>query len=486
MPQGSIPRVEEPPRVLGFGDMVGARVRELRLFALFFLAGLLALVGLLIVLVALRGASPSEIVERLPRFVRWILRNPLSYFLAAVPYLLSIVGRSLRRAHRRGGARALAAAFATRVALPTAAIAALGLGYRAYRHEAPVPWSHDAEARNESGRAQNLFARDGKMRGMNLVAGRRLGEAALLPLLRDNVEWISITPFGWQERLAGTVIETNGEAGYWSESDSGIVELTRLAHARGMRVALKLHLWVTDGGHGGGGKLAEIDPGSPDGWRAWFASYRSFLLRYAALAESADVDLLMIGAELTRATTKHPGEWRALIAETRRAYHGPLTYAANWYEEAEGIEFWDLLDFIGVQAYYPLAERAGADRAELERGWAAPLATLERLHARWGKQVLFTEVGWKSTADGAVRPWEWPEDSSQLLSRVSTRAQADAYEAFFRAVWPRPWFAGAYFWKWYGRHERAGGTGDPDFTPQNKPAEAVLARGFAAAAEEAR
>ncbi len=272
--------------------MVGARVRELRLFALFYLAGLLALVGLLIVLVALRGASPSEIVERLPRFVRWVSRNPLSYFLATVPYLLFIVGRSLRRAHRRGGARALAAAFATRVALPAAAIAALGLGYRAYRYETPVSWNHDAEARNESGRAQNLYARDGKIRGMNLVAGRRLGEAALLPLLRDNVEWISITPFGWQERLAGTVIETNGEAGYWSESDSGIVELTRLAHARGMRVALKPHLWVTEGGHGGGGRLAEIDPGSSDGWRAWFASYRSFLLRYAALAESADVDLL--------------------------------------------------------------------------------------------------------------------------------------------------------------------------------------------------
>ncbi|MEK7315195.1 MAG: hypothetical protein AAB011_03365 [Candidatus Eisenbacteria bacterium] len=466
--------------------MVTSRLRELRLFVLFTLAGLLGLVVVLVVTFALRGATPAEIVERLPRLIRWISRNPLSYLTALLPYLIFVVVRSLRRAARRGGARALAGAFATRVALPAAAIAALGLGYRAYRDEAPVPWSHDAETVNEAGRAANLFARDGKMRGVNLVAGRRLGEAALQPLLRDNVEWISVTPFGWQDRLSGTVIETNGEAGYWSESDSGIVELTRLAHARGMRVALKPHLWVTGDGHGGGGRLAEIDPGTPEGWRAWFASYRSFLLRYATLAESAGVDLLMIGAELTRATTAHSTEWRALIVETRRVYDGPLTYAANWYEEVEGIEFWDLLDYIGVQAYYPLAERAGADRAALERGWAAPLAKLERLHARWGKPVIFTEVGWKSTADGAVRPWEWPEHSSQLLSRVSTRAQADAYEAFFRAVWPKPWFAGAYFWKWYGRHERAGGAGDPDFTPQNKPAEAVLARGFSRAMEEMR
>jgi len=92
--------------------------------------------------------------------------------------------------------------------------------------------------------------------------------------------------------------------------------------------------------------------------------------------------------------------------------------------------------------------------------------------------------GRKQTSDGAVRPWEWTEDSSQLLARVSTRAQADAYESFFRAVWPKPWFAGAFIWKWYGgqRHRAHGGEGDDiDFTPQGKPAEGVMARGFGAA-----
>ncbi|HEY6572649.1 MAG TPA: hypothetical protein VI198_04955 [Candidatus Eisenbacteria bacterium] len=464
--------------------MAATRARELRLFVLFYALGLALLVAILATMVALRGASAAEIVERLPRIVRWLSRYPLGWFLAMVPYLLFVIGRSLRRAYGRGGVRAMAGAFAKRVLPPIAALAALGLGYEAYRNEGPVAWSLDAEHRNDTGRARDLFSRDGKMRGVNLVAGRRAGAEALAPLLRDNVEWISVTPFGWQESLSSTTIETNGEAGYWSESDSGVVELARMAHARGMRVALKPHLWVTGDGHGGGGRLAEIDPGNPEGWRAWFASYREFLLHYAALSERAGVDLLIVGAELTRASTRHPNEWRALIAETRRVYRGPLTYAANWYAEVEGIEFWDALDYISVQAYYPLAEKAGADRAALEHGWAKPLHTLERLHAKWGKRVIFTEVGWKSTADAAVRPWEWTEHSSQLLSRVSTRAQAEAYEAFFRAVWPKPWFAGAFIWKWYGRHERAGGTDDIDFTPQNKPAEAVIARGFAARAEE--
>ena len=458
-----------------------SHAREWRLFAIWYLAGFALLLIVLIAMFGLRGAPVAEILERFPRFLRWAARRPLSYLLAAVPYLLFVVGRSLVRAHRGGGARALVMAAATRVALPAAALAALGLGYRAYRNEGPVPWSRDPAVQNETGRSRDLFERDGKMRGVNLVAGRRMGDSVLPPLLRDNVEWISVTPFGWQENLTSTVIESNGEAGYWSESDSGVVELSRMAHARGMRVVLKPHLWVTGGG---AAKLAELDPGSAAGWRAWFSSYRAFLLRYAALAERAHVDLLVVGAELTRASTRHPDEWRAMIAETRRVYHGPLTYAANWYEEAEGIAFWDSLDYIAVQAYYPLAEKAGADRATLERGWTAPLRTLEALHAKWGKKVIFTEVGWKSTADAAVRPWEWTEDSSQLLSRVSTRAQADAYDAFFQAVWPKPWFAGAFIWKWYGRHEQAGGTDDIDFTPQNKPAEGVIARAFGAVAGE--
>jgi hypothetical protein len=451
------------------------RAREARRFLIWYASGFVTILVTLVVMFGIRGVPASEIVSRLPHLLRWTLRSPVSYLLAATPYVLFVVARSLVRAFRRGGVRALGLAVATRVALPAAAIAALGLAYRAYRYEGPVAWNHDVPDRNESGRSRNLFERDGKMRGVNLVAGRRMGEDALGPLLRDNVEWISVTPFGWQESLASTAIEMNGEAGYWSESDSGVVELTRMAHARGLRVMLKPHLWVTGGG---ASKLSDLGPGSPDGWRAWFASYRTFLLHYAALADRAGADLLVVGAEMTQATTQHPDEWRAMIAETRRVYHGPLTYAANWYAEADKIAFWDALDYIAVQAYYPLASKAGADRATLERGWVEPVRSLERLHAKWGKKVIFTEVGWKSTLDAAVRPWEWTEDSSQLLARVSTRAQADAYESFFHAVWPKPWFAGAFIWKWYGRHPRAGGKDDIDFTPQNKPAEGVIARAY--------
>ena len=56
--------------------------------------------------------------------------------------------------------------------------------------------------------------------------------------------------------------------------------------------------------------------------------------------------------------------------------------------------------------------------------------------------------------------------------------QAAAYEAFFRAAWDLPWVAGAYWWKWFPNHERAGGDDDAGFTPQNKPAQQVIGQWY--------
>jgi hypothetical protein len=311
---------------------------------------------------------------------------------------------------------------------------------------------------------------------VNLVAGRRTGDEALDPLVRDNVEWIALGPFGWQEDVKDTSIFVHGDRGFWGERDSGVVDLTAGAHRRGMRVMLKPQIWVTRGGTPG-----DIDPGSPERWNSWFSAYRRFLLHYAFLAERAHIDLLCVGAELRNAALHHPDRWREMIAEVRRIYSGPLTYAANWSGEVEGVAFWDQLDFVGIQAYYPLTTAASPQVDALMRGYAPVAASLERVSARHRRPVLFTEVGWKSTTNGAERPWEWTEHLSDDRARLSLDTQANAYEAFFRTFWGRPWFAGAYIWKWYAPHHRAGGPEDMDFTPQNKPAEAVLARGFGSA-----
>ena len=330
-------------------------------------------------------------------------------------------------------------------------------------------------AANKSGRSADRYAQDGKHRGMNVVARSAVSPADLESLLVDNVEWIALGPFGWQDGLRSPTVHMNTEMGFWGERDAGIIQIANVAHARGMHVLLKPQLWLRHGNRDGW--LDAIDPGSPDGWAEWFGAYDAFILHYAALAETCGIEVFCVGAELHTAVTQHPEAWRALIDRVRSIYHGRLTYAANWHEEVSDVSFWDALDFIGVQAYYPLADGPNPSVEAMMHAWKPVCASLEALSGRYKKPVLFTEVGWKSTADGAVRPWEWTEFGSGNTA-PSLDLQADAYEAFFRSVWPEPWFAGAYFWKWYTERGHNPGMQNVDFTPQRKPAEAVLARGY--------
>jgi GTA TIM-barrel-like domain len=332
-------------------------------------------------------------------------------------------------------------------------------------------------------------ASDARQRGVAWVGGRETVTAAdLEPLRVAHVNWIAQTPFGWQRGLASTEIRmaTSGRV-WWGESDAGIATTTRLARAAGIRTLLKPHLWLS--GAAAGEWIGDIAMTSEAEWARWFASYRAFLLHYAKLAEREGIAALAIGTELRIAAVTREADWRRLIAEVRTVYHGQLTYAANWHQEYAAIQFWDALDFVGIQGYFPLAERPGASVAELERGWQRHLPAIEALSKRLDKSVVFTEIGYKSTPDTAVEPWVWPQGGPGHRyvdpTRADAGAQADAYEAFFRAVWQRPWCAGAFFWKWYPRPRAAAPAAEPadiDFTPQGKPAALVLARWYAAAA----
>ena len=46
-------------------------------------------------------------------------------------------------------------------------------------------------------------------------------------------------------------------------------------------------------------------------------------------------------------------QWVQLINKTRTIYKGQLTYAAN-YDNYHEVDFWEHLDFIGINAYFPL------------------------------------------------------------------------------------------------------------------------------------
>jgi hypothetical protein len=318
-----------------------------------------------------------------------------------------------------------------------------------------------------------------RQRGLSWVAGpTEVSAADFEPLAALRVNWIVQTPFGWQEAVDSPEVRlvTDGRI-WWGERDVGIEETTRLARERGIRTLLKPHVWLRR--RADGAWRGQIAMRSEEDWRRWFASYERFILHYAALAERLGIEALAVGTELHTTAVERPEDWRRLIARVRAVYSGPLTYSANWHREFQEVPFWQDLDWIGIQAYFPLAAGERPTVEELVAGWQPHLAEIDELRRRVGKPVVFTEVGYRSTPDAAAEPWRWPQRGHRggPVEAVDLETQRRCYEAFFRAVWPQSWLAGAHFWKWYPSTPTGRGI-DPDFTPQGKPALEVLRRGF--------
>ena len=314
-----------------------------------------------------------------------------------------------------------------------------------------------------------------RLRGVSWVGGDSVTAAELAPLLRDRVSWIAQTPFGWQNGVATPEIRLNTgrHRGYWGESDAGLAATARLARQHRVSTLLKPHLWVRGSASGWAG---DIEMTTPADWNAWFASYTTFVLHYAHLAETAHVGMLCVGTELVQATgPAHEAAWRKLIRQVRQVYHGPLTYAAN-YDEYQQVPFWDALDYIGIQAYFPLCRQPNPPLKALLAGWRPHLQALAQVQKKVGRPVIFTEVGYKATADAAVEPWQWPTATPPPPDAAT---QARCYEALFQACWGLPWLKGLFIWKWYPRLQVGGpARHHADFTPQHQPAEAVMARWY--------
>jgi hypothetical protein len=305
-----------------------------------------------------------------------------------------------------------------------------------------------------------------RINGVTLDA-RRAPRPALYDELADlGTTHVALIPYAF---FREGDLRFNSEARWFSESGSGASALADSLALREIQVTLKPQVWMGNGQFPG-----DLDFDDASGWERFEEGYREYALHHAAIARDIDSDWFVVGTELARSAIERPEFWRSLIAEVREVFPGRLTYAANWWAEADSVVFWDDLDAIGVQAYYPMA--AEVDATDFAQSWAAHSATLEGLAQQWKKPLIFTEIGYRSMSDAAVEPWAWtPRRSS---AEPDPAMQAALYAAFFDGPWKASWLSGAYIWKWYGQEvtERQ----SLDFTPQGKPAEALIRRAFQA------
>jgi hypothetical protein len=323
----------------------------------------------------------------------------------------------------------------------------------------------------------------GAMRGITvgpienaLHAGKGYGSPAYQRMLREarrlGSTWISITPFGRVADLKPSGVDLTFEAPF-PENRAAIALAVRQAHAEGLQVMLVPHLWVESGEW-----RALIDPGDDAGWERWAAGYRRFVLTWAEVARETNVDLLSVGVELRSWVTTHRApSFVEIIQAVRGVYPGPLTYAANW-DDVEDTVILGELDMIGINAFFPLTDQEGADLETLLGGGREVQKKVRALAELWDKPVLFSEYGYTTRKDPALRPWEWPDHMKDVV--VDELAQADAYRALLAPLLDEPWFAGAFVWRTYSDPDDVSQESEWGFNPRGKLAELVLRDAYAA------
>ncbi|MEO7292091.1 MAG: hypothetical protein ABIW34_03250 [Ginsengibacter sp.] len=298
---------------------------------------------------------------------------------------------------------------------------------------------------------------DFSIKGISIVAPQSpIDSIALQPIVDIHANSISLMPYAFCT-LENPEVRYNQHGQHWGENIDGVIGCIKLAHQKKISVMLKPHLWIGHGVYTGTFSL-----NSEKEWQIWEASYQNYMLHFAIVADSMKAEIFCIGTELGNSIKERPKFWNSFIDTIRKTFHGKLTYAANW-DDYKKIPFWDKLDYIGVDAYFPLAKDETPSINSLKNGWEKYMEELQKVSEENKRPVLFTEYGYRNVDYNSAEPWK-ENDGKQ-----NDEAQVNAYEAFYESFAGKKWFAGGFVWKWYvdnGRHRR----NSIDFTPQSKPA----------------
>lgn len=306
-----------------------------------------------------------------------------------------------------------------------------------------------------------------KIKGVCFVGGRhRIDSSALAPIKNLGAEWICLMPYAFS-RADSAKIRFNQERQWWGEKTQGIAHTVALAREKGLKIMLKPHLWLHWDGFTGHFGFEDSTR-----WQRWEQDYEAYVLHFAQLADSLKIELFCVGTELERFTRERPEFWEQLIAKVRKLYSGKLTYAANW-DEYSRFPFWDKLDYIGIDAYFPLCEEQNPNLKTLLKVWDKTYKELESFSRKHQKAILFTEYGYRSTDYTAQRPWE----SYRELS-PNQEAQSIALDALLQKFSGASWHAGGFLWKWFEHQGHFEGREDTDYSPQNKIAENTVRKWY--------
>jgi RNase H-fold protein (predicted Holliday junction resolvase) len=273
---------------------------------------------------------------------------------------------------------------------------------------------------------------------------------------RLNARHAALVVVWYQDDTESSEMYPESAAGGRTPVDEALTHAINELHSLGVKVMLKPHIDVQSGAFRG-----EIYPNEE-----WFKNYKKFILHYAEIADRYNVELFCVGTELAEATMPRWTEnWRSIISDVRKVYGGPLVYAAN-HDEYRQVRFWDALDFVGIDAYFPLTNKKNPSLEELTKAWEAIANELEnwRKGSNIKEPIIFTELGYASCDGSNSAPWELPTNVPD------EEEQAECLQAALSVLSEKPWFKGLYWWESLVRTDKS----PLGYTPWQKKAEELF------------
>jgi uncharacterized protein (TIGR03437 family) len=289
-------------------------------------------------------------------------------------------------------------------------------------------------------------------------------------LASTHASWASVMLTWYQDTITSTTIAPASN----TPTDAAVEQAIQELHSLRLKVMLKPHVDLNFPVNGQW--RGNINPGA-SGMDAWFASYTSFIVKYAQMAQAQGVEGLIMGTELADMTgSANQSRWKAVIDAIRSNYNGLLVYGANATylgDEFTSVSFWQWVDIIGLDGYQPLTNHADPSLAELVAGWRSNrygqnfFAAVQNLNAAYQKPVIFTELGYESAAGTNTQPYAYGYPAA-----YDPTEQRNCYDAFFLAWSPQSsWMKGVFWWDWEVTEPAPGTLAYP---PWGRPAEDVL------------
>jgi hypothetical protein len=307
-----------------------------------------------------------------------------------------------------------------------------------------------------------------KINGFNLVAPPQSFPIDSLEKVKNTgAAWIAVVPYAFCNSQTAEITFDHPRQ-WWGEKPEGVKETIQMAKSLGLKVMLKPHLWV-----GGQGWAGDLEFESDSLWQVFEHQYETYISAYAKIADSLKVELYCIGTEMRKSTRNRNEFWFELINDTKKSYRGKLTYAANW-DEYNAIKFWSELDYIGIDAYFPLSNDKNPSKEDLINSWRQPKDEMRKISKKFQKPVLFTEYGYESIDYNTMGHWRLSKDSLN----VNFENQKIAFEALYESLKTAEWWHGGFIWKWHLNRNGISKRNIKAYTPQNKPVLKVIESEF--------